>query len=1089
MDLQLPAAIGRDPWRGNDISVKRLKLASLCAILAAGAAGASDESRLREAGPLADDLGSSVAGTVESKVYIVQLTSPSAATVHARTTPRPRINVAPGSSRRSARLDKNSAVIQNHVQRLREEQTRVIEQIATNIDPIYSYRYGLNGFAARMTPAQAGMAENLPDVLRVWEDEVRPLTTNFSADFLGLFDADVGLRGTPGLDGDGIIIGVIDSGIAKGHPALQDTREADRPRACQGPWAEQSLLGIWLCRRYDQMEDVVEFEPPENWNGVCETGPEFAETDCNNKLIGARFIVDGARATGPIDSGEVFSPLDVDGHGTHTATTAAGNRVRASIFGTFLGRVEGIAPKARIAAYKACWLRPGNTRASCNSSDLANAIDLAVADGVDIINYSVGSTLFTVTAPDDIALMAATKAGVLTVVAAGNDGPNFDTITSPASSPAVITAAASSRDGEHSLEAMQINTPAAIAGKYAVKEASFTPPLSDNDPLEAQLVLADDDDESLPDGSSGATYDACQPFVNGSEVSGNIAYMQRGGCDFDVKIAHADDAGAIAAVVFNISGDPIVMNGASGSADIPALMVGAADGNLILDEINNGETVDAVLDKGFFLTVTDSGNVMGRFSSRGPGVVADIAKPDITAPGVNILAGSSPDIANGVSGELFQFLSGTSMSAPHISGVAALLLQSHPDWSPAAIKSALMTTAYQEVMHSDGTSEAIPFDFGSGHIDPNKANDPGLIYDIDNDQYDAFSCAAAFPDISQARCDELGANGVSFEPSAMNLPSISVSALTSTKTISRTVTNVADESETYTAEVVMPPGIDIQVNPAVLTVAAGQTATFDVAMTYMSGPLDFYRFGSVSWVSSDHTVRSPITVRPLSLAAPGEVFSFGGSGSLTFPVDFGYNGAYTPQVHGLRAPSSDADLFDVFIPEDTSKTFTQRNVNGVHEFVFSIPADQAFVRFALFDELTDGDDDLDLFVYYCPPQLDCQFRDNFAKIGQSGEATSREQVDTLLPAAGTYAVYVHAFETDNVTGGPGAVYSLLAWQFGLVDDVGNMSATGPGAVSAGTTSDITVNWNGLGPDNIYLGGISHNTPDGLVGLTIVNIQN
>ena len=1064
----------------------------LTGILAIALCGTTlaDESRLRDAGPLGNGQGADGSAGDESRVYIVQMTSPSAATMHARTAPRQQVTTSRGRSTRTARLDKNSAVVQNHIQRLREERRRVIAEIDPGIQPIYNYDYALNGFAAVLTPAQASKAENLPGVLRIWEDEVRPLSTNFSADFLGLFDADVGLRGTPGLDGEGVIIGIIDSGIAKGHPALKDTREADRPRACRSSWAENSLLGIWLCRRYDQMEDVLEFEPPENWNGICEAGPEFDETNCNNKLIGARFIVEGARATGPIDSGEVFSPLDVDGHGTHTATTAAGNRVDASIFGTFLGRVEGIAPKARVAVYKACWLRPGDMRSSCNSSDLANAIDLAVADGVDIINYSVGSTLFTVTAPDDIALMAATKAGVLTAVSGGNDGPNFDTITSPASSPAVITVAASSRDGEHALEAMQVDTPAGIAGKYAVKEASFTPPLADNDPIEAQLVLVDDDDETLPDGSDGATFDACQPLVNDSEVSGNVAFIQRGGCDFDVKVGHADDAGAVAVVVFNIAGDPIVMNGAAGSADIPALMVGAADGNLMRDEIDNGEIVEVVLDKGFFLTVEDSGNVMGRFSSRGPGVVADIAKPDVTAPGINILAGSSPDIANGVSGEFFQFLTGTSMSAPHVAGVAALLKQAHPDWSPAMIKSALMTTAYQEVKRSaDSDDDAIPFEFGSGHIDPNKANDPGLVFDIDEDQYDAFSCAAVFPDVTQARCDELAANGVSFEPSAMNLPSISVSGLTATKTVTRTVTNVADAAETYTAEVVMPPGIDLQVSPATLTVGAGQSASFDVTMTYISGPLDFYRFGSVTWVSEDHRVRSSVWVRPLSLSAPREVTSFGGSGSLSFPVDFGYSGSYTPVVHGLRAPSSDPDLFDVFIPEDTTKTFTQRNSNGVHEFVFGVPADQAMIRFALFDEFTDGDDDLDLFVYYCPPQLDCQFRANFSKIGQSGEATSREQVDVILPAAGTYAVYVHAFETDNDTGGPGAVYSLFAWQFGLNDNVGNMTVTGPGTVNAGTTSDVTINWSNLGPNTMYLGGISHNSPDGLVGLTIVSIRN
>src|SRR5690606_28803804 len=277
---------------------------------------------------------------------------------------------------------------------------------------IYSYRYALNGFAAKMTPADAAMLERQPEVLHVWEDEVRPLATSDSARFLGLFEPEVGLR-TAGFDGEGVIVGVIDSGVAPGHPALSDKREADRPRACRSRWAEASLLGRWLCRRYDRLEDEGVYDPPLDWNGICQAGTEFPPSACNNKMIGARWFADGARAGGPVDPGQISSAHAVAGHGTHTAATAAGNRVRASVFGTALDRVEGIAPRARVAVYKACWLRPGDLRASCNTSDLANAIDAAVADGVDIINYSVGSSIVPVTAPDDVALMNPAKAGVL----------------------------------------------------------------------------------------------------------------------------------------------------------------------------------------------------------------------------------------------------------------------------------------------------------------------------------------------------------------------------------------------------------------------------------------------------------------------------------------------------------------------------------------------------------------------------------------------------------------------------------------------------------------------------------------------------
>lgn len=1045
-----------------------------CALLLATASLADSESLLRDGGSLAAlNFTADGSDPATQKIYIVQLRAPAAAEYAAS-----QVRAVSGKPAAPGVFDKNSPVVTRYAQKLADEQQQVLAKAGPGATQIYSYRYSLNGFAARMTAAQAIRVRHLPEVAEVWEDEIRPLTTSFSAEFLGLFDGENGLRAA-GLDGEGVVVGVIDSGVAPEHPALADTRAAPMPRLCESSWADSSLLGKWLCRRFRRQPEVLVYEPPEDWNGTCQAGPEFGADLCNNKLIGARYFFEGAVDSGPIDSGEIFSARDVDGHGTHTATTAAGNRVRASIFGTDLGRIEGMAPRARIATYKACWLRPDATRSSCNTSDLALAIDSAVADGVDVINYSVGNSMRDTTAPDDIALMAATRAGVLTVVAAGNDGPNFSTIGSPAGAPWVITAAASSRDGEHSLEAMEVTGPAAVAGLYAVKEASFTPPLEDVDPLEADLVLVDDDTRPLPDGASGTTFDACQSLVNGSDLSGNIAYIQRGGCDFSTKVGNAETAGAIAVVVFSTAGDPIVMTGPPGVAGIPALMIGQADGNLILDQINAGEIVGAVLDKGLFLAVQDTGNIMGSFSSRGPGPAQDVLKPDVTAPGINILAGFTPDAVNSMSGENFAFLTGTSMSTPHVAGVAALLRQAHPEWSPAAVKSALMTTARQDVTTGDDETAAIPFDFGAGHIEPNGANDPGLVYDVDDDEYDAYACGLGSSAVDAERCAELEASGLSFEGSALNQPSIGVARLANTMTVTRRVTNVSDSSETFTADIEMPPGILAGVQPASLSLGPGQSATFDVTFTYQSGPLDTWRFGSLRWAGDDHSARSVLAVRPISLTAPAEVFASGGSGELNFPVEFGYDGSYTAAVHGLRLPL----VIEDFVDSDPTKTFTVREGNGVTAHLYDVPPNQAYLRFALFDELTDGDDDLDMYVYYCPDGVNCH------RIGASGEDTSREQFNVLLPGAGTYAVFVHGFETDNVTGGPGAIYRIFAWQFGLNDDQGNMTVTAPGAVSAGTTENLTVNWSGLGNDTIYLGGISHNTPSGLVGITVINIQN
>lgn len=1007
-----------------------------------------------------------------AKVYIVQLKAPAAVEYYAAQAPAGATKIAGGAT--PPGFDKNAAGVQSYARRLTSQHDTVLARLAGPSQKIYSYRYALNGFAASMTPAQAAKLEQMPEVLHVWEDEVRPLATSFSAEFLGLFEPEIGLRGALGLTGEDIVIGVIDSGITPEHPALADTREADRPRACQSRWAETSLLGRWLCRRFDEMEDTLVYQPPRNWNGICQAGPEFPADACNNKLIGARYFFDGADATGRFDDGEIFSARDVDGHGTHTATTAAGNQVRASIFGTLLGRIEGMAPRARVATYKACWLRPGDLRASCNTSDLANAIDAAVADGVHIINYSVGSSVLTATAPDDISLMTAAKAGVLTVVAAGNEGPNFNTIGSPAGAPWVITTGASSRDGEHSLEAIEVTAPATVAGRYAVREASFTPPLIDEEPIEGRLVLADDGDDTLGDGLAGTEFDACEPLVNGAELSGNIAFIQRGSCDFAVKVANAEDAGAVAVLVFNIAGAPVVMTSTE-NAGIPALMIGQADGNLLLAEIDAGQAIEVVFDKGLFLTAEDTGNVMGAFSSRGPGPVQDVLKPDVTAPGINILAGFTPDAANSMPGESFAFLTGTSMAAPHVAGVAALLREAHPDWSPAAIKSALMTTAYQDVRQQDGQTPANPFDFGSGHIDPNRADDPGLVYDLTDDEYDAFACGTASPAVDEARCNQLAVDGFSDEAADLNQPSIALSRLTGTRTVSRRVTNVSDDTGSYTAEIDAPPGISVLVTPSTLSLAPGASAEFEVTFGFESGPLDLWRFGSLTWVGDEHEVRSVLAVRPRSVDAPAEVFASGAEGNVTFPVSFGYTGPYEPTLNGLDA----ARPSEAFVEQDPDQAFAFVLGTGVSVHTLDLGANQAYLRFALFDEFTSGDDDLDLYVLYCPT-----LTSPCSKIAESGEPTSREQVNILLPRAGHYEVWVHGFDTENAAG---SNYTLFTWFFGLNDDRQNMTVAAPAFANAGTTADIRLDWSGLAPGTRYLGGLSHVTPDGLVAITIINV--
>jgi hypothetical protein len=405
------------------------------------------------------------------------------------------------------------------------------------------------------------------------------------------------------------------------------------------------------------------------------------------------------------------------------------------------------------------------------------------------------------------------------------------------------------------------------------------------------------------------------------------------------------------------------------------------------------------------------------------------------------------------------------MSTPHVAGVAALLLQAHPTWTPAAVKSAIMTTARQNVTNSSGLTGAGAFDFGAGHIVPNDAVDPGLVYDVLPAEYDAIEEALT-----------------TFDAAQLNLPSIGMANLASSQTVSRRVTNPGDEAGVYSVQITPPPGMSINVVPDSLSLAPGQSATFDVTATYLSGSLDLWRYGSLTWVSDTHEVYSAIAVKPTSILAPDEITEIGGTGSTAFDVEFGYSGGYSPQVHGLVLPL----ILDGFVENDPDKTFefSATSIPGTTLHPISIPAGQLYARFALFDALTDGDDDLDMYVYYCG--ADGQ---SCVEVGKSGEPTSEERVDLSRPAPGIYAVYVHGFETDPVLGGPGSNYQLLAWAFGELDDRGNMTANGPAFVSAGTTGTVTVDWAGLLSNTIYFGAISHNTPQGLSDLTLVTIGN
>ncbi|MEN7343123.1 MAG: S8 family serine peptidase [Pseudomonadota bacterium] len=1010
-------------------------------------------------------------GIATSGVWIVQLREP-AAMQGKRSTPSS-LQITQKTFDRASIPTRKSGAIAGRAAALKTSHKSMISQLGDGAELIHSYRFAFNGFAARMTAAQAAALSEHPDVVNVFADAEKPVATDSSPQFLGLYDADTGLVSAEGLTGDNVVIAVIDSGITPESESFADTRDADSPRACRSSWGQNSLLGKWLCRSYRRRPDVSLFEPPEGWAGTCQTGDRFEETDCNNKLIGARFYIDGALARGSIDDGEIRSARDADGHGTHIAATAAGNRVSATLNGSEVATIRGVAPRARIAAYKACWLRPGSTRATCAISDLVQAIDDAVADGADIINYSIGNTESTVANADDVALLAATKAGVLAVVAAGNDGPSLGSIGSPAGSPWALSVGAASRAGQRFIEASEVTAPSNLAGRYPTIEATFTEALSESGAVTGTLVAADDGDDS----NGGSIRDACQSLINGSDVSGAIVLIARGGCDFSDKLAQAEAAGAIAAVIYNNLGGPVVMGG-NETATIPAVSLGQADGELFLDEINAGTTITIQLASGLFLTETDTGDVMGVFSSRGPsGGAPDILKPDVSAPGIGILSALTPDVANGTSGQLFGYLTGTSMAAPHVAGAAALLKERHPSWSPASMRSALMTSARQDLKQQDGVTDANPFDTGAGMIVPNDALDPGLIYDTSNDEFDAFTCGVLDYPIARTRCDALSMSGLSTDPSELNQPAITSEKLPFEQSFTRRVT--ATRTGSWQARLLLPAGFTGDVQPATLSLSEGQSQDVTILIGAPGQPANLWYFGALEWVSEDETVYSPIAVRPVAIDAPEEVRSAGGTGEVSFDVRFGFTGNYSTRNYGLKAATVTAD----FVDNDPSRQFTRRTDNGVTAFTLDVPTGQLFLRLALFDDATDGDDDLDLYAFYCPTPVTCQ------RVGESGEPTSNERIDIPGPLAGRYEIFVHGFATDQDAGGPGSNFELSTWLIGPLDENQNLSVNAPSFVSAGGQQELTASWQNLMVGQRYLGVIFHFGPEGLAALTTVTVDN
>jgi subtilisin family serine protease len=700
---------------------------------------------------------------------------------------------------------------------------------------IHRYKYVFNGASLILPGNKVDTVASLKGVTGIYLDELLDIDTDRSPRFIGANVTWKELGGQKSA-GEGVVVGVLDTGIWPEHPSFADPDPFGNPYPAPPVVPGSNGFGAGGPR------DTCDF-------GDTAYNPDDAPFTCNNKLIGAYDFLDTYKVLIGLLSGEFDSARDAEGHGTHTASTAAGNGgVEASIFGIPRGTISGIAPRAHVIMYKVC----GDV--GCYASDSASAVEQAILDEVDSINFSIGGGGSPYSDVVSLAFLAAYDNGVFVAASAGNSGPGAD--TTGHREPWVTTVGASTTD-RHFISTVSVeadNGDTLTLEGASVTDGIGTPTSVIFPPAGEELCLT--------------------PFAPGT-FSGEIVICRRGAIARVAKSFNVAAGGAGGLLLYN----PVLQGLATDNHFIPSVHLENDAGTALLDFMATHTGVMATFTQGEATTV--QGDVMAAFSSRGgPGQTLGVSKPDVTAPGVQILAGHSPlpaTVIGGLPGELFQSIQGTSMSSPHVAGAAALLKDLHPDWTPGQIKSALMTTAKtRRVYKEDGVTKADPFDMGSGRINLNMAYDPG------------FTISASAQDFEDHQYDLWNAN----------LPSVFVPDMPGQITVYRTIHSVLDFDHHYSMHVIEPRDIEITLlksdgtpSDGFIDVDAFGDATFGITIDARKVPYGEVRHATVMLSDSHGDSRIPVTIvrgqGPVTIdkSCDPEVFKWkGGSTSCTITI-------------------------------------------------------------------------------------------------------------------------------------------------------------------------------------------------------------
>lgn len=689
---------------------------------------------------------------------------------------------------------------------------------------IYSYTHVMNGFSASLTPSELEAIKATPGYVHSLRDLPVKVDTTHSTKFLGLNSAYGAWHESN--YGEGVIIGLVDTGV----------------------WPESESFND------DGMSEI-----PSRWRGDCETGKEFNSSLCNKKLIGARFFNKGLLAKYPNTTIGINSTRDTEGHGTHTSSTAAGNFVDgASYFGYASGTARGVAPRAHVAMYKALWEEGSYT------SDIIAAIDQAIDDGVDVLSLSFGlDGVPLYEDPVAVATFAALEKGVFVSTSAGNEGPFYGSLHNGI--PWVLTVAAGTIDRD-------FNGVLNLGNGVSISGASLYP----GNLTDARVPIV--------------FMDMCKDNKKLKQVGRKIVVCQDKNDSLSSQYGNLENAKVFGGVfITNDTNLELFVQ-----SSYPAIFLSPEYGEVIKDYIKADEEAKASMEFGKTVLGTRPAPKVTSYTSRGPSPSCpEILKPDILAPGSLILAAWPPNSSAAyVDGRQlyskFNLLSGTSMACPHLAGVAALIRGARPEWGPAAIRSAMITSSdlYDNSLGhikdiGFDNQPATPLAMGSGHVNPNKALDPGLIYDVDIQDYVNVLCALNYTkkhikvitksagSLSDCSKPSLDLNYPSFI-AFFNANDPKMSDVKTVKEFQRTVTNVGEEKSTYVGTITGMEGLEVSVIPKKLEFEGrNEKKEFKLRIEGPRRMKERVVFGYLSWVDNEnkHVVRSPIVATSLDSTA------------------------------------------------------------------------------------------------------------------------------------------------------------------------------------------------------------------------------